>query len=229
MLDWDGPFDNGFTNNSVRGVYDPVLYDGKLYIVAKPDIKPVSWYLLEINTQTGNLNLQKKMETLGITHIVGNPSINSDGLLFIPYERFSNKFGVAAFDITDNGERKWTEQFAWACILKPPAIDNEGDIYTFEHGKSTVYKLEIEAGVVDESKYFFIAESDITTSLIIDNSNNVIFGTEDGVLYSVFPNSTNADPQLNWQYQLGGKVVHITSGDGVIYAITDEVKIYALE
>ena len=227
IIDWASIFDNGFTASSINDLYDPILYNEKLYVVVKPDSDPVSWHLLEIDTSTGLLNWQTQMEVSAITDVTGSPSVNTDGLLFVGYKQFKNKFGIAAYDLNSEGALQWKKQFASKDIVQPPAIDNDGAVYSYEDGKTIIYRLTVQDEV--SMNYLYATEDGITTSIVIDNANNVYFGGEDGLLYSVKSTSTTANPQLNWSYQLGGEIVHIVLGDGVLYAITDELKIYVLE
>lgn len=157
------------------------------------------------------------LDNIGACDFGNSPAIDDNGVLYV------GGHGSGLFAVDSNGTILWN--YGWG-VESSPVIGPNGIIYcSFTTGSpwTGVLHAFYSNGTI---KWSFETDHVIHSSPAIDLNGNIIFGSHDEFVYSLYPNNGT----LKWRYKTsswvhGSPTIGI---DGTIYIGSDDDYLYAL-
>jgi micrococcal nuclease len=228
-LDWEEILGRPASSSSVIRITMPVVRGGELFIIAQTTSTPIRWYLIAFNVESGSVLWQEP-----ISKSSGSPSIGSDGLLYSAFIQFSTStdyYGIAAYDLAD-GSRVWEARNIGrnnqGIAQVPAQYDGALFLVRFDGGLLHIVYPNADPEVITLSVEAALGvDTTITTALVVDEDGVLYLGTEDGTIYALVPSVDGVS--VRWSVPLGARVLEIAVGEGSIYALTAELRLYVLQ
>ena len=196
----------------------PAISNGYVYVVAKVSNNSGDRYIWKLDASDGS-EIWKENPTGN--NATSNPvSISSSGKLYMGGSNNTRLYEINPSD----GSESWNSVLGSGNVSgTTPTFDASGDIYVGTSGllsSGLLYKVSATGTLQWSSSAFYSA---VHFSAVVDSQDRVYVGAKNKFIYAI----NSDDGTFIWEYELTDEPRGFAIGDGVVYVVSYDGKVYA--